>query len=119
MGGGVEARLEIDGAAEVQDELSSLRRWLGDEAEFRGRVRVERAAVGPGEMGGLIDALSVSLASGGALTVLAGSVSVWLRQKRSTLTVRIVNADGSSQEISARGPAADTLAKKIDPRRHD
>lgn len=112
---GQEARLRLVGSDNLIDELSSLRQWLGDEPEFRGRVRLEEAPFEAGQMGGLADALSVALASGGALTVLAGSVSVWLRQRRSTLRVTIVSPDGSSQEITATGPAADTLAAKVDP----
>lgn len=114
----MDARVEIVGAQDIHDELASLSRWLGDETEFRGRVRMVRTPVPEGGMGGLVEALSVGLAGGGALTVLAGSVSVWLRQRRSTLTVRIVNEDGSSQEITATGAAADTLATKVDPHRH-
>jgi hypothetical protein len=114
----MEARLELVGGDVGHDELSSLWRWLGDEAEFRGRVRIEEAPVQAGQMGGLAEALTVALTSGGALTVLAGSVSVWLQQRRSTLTVKIVNPDGSAQEITASGPAADTLAAKVDPHRH-
>lgn len=117
-GAGVDVRLEVVGSDNQNDELGSLRHWLGDEPEFRGRVRVVEAPLQPGRMGGLADFLSVAVASGGALTVLARSVSVWLEQRRSNLTVKIVNADGSSQEISAYGPAADTVAEKLDPHRH-
>jgi hypothetical protein len=113
----MEARVEVVGAADTHDELASLSRWLGDEAEFRGRVWMVRAPVTDEQMGGLAELLSVGLASGGALTMLAGSVSVWLKQRRSTLTVKVVNEDGSSQEITAAGPAADKVAAKIDPYR--
>ena len=114
----MEARLLLTGSDNTHDELGSLREWLSAESEFRGRVRIEEAPIQPGQMGGLAEALTVALASGGALTVLAGSVSVWLQQKRSALTVKIVNPDGSSQEITASGPAADTLAAKVDPHQH-
>ena len=114
----MEARLKLNGTDSQQDDLVSLRRWLSDEPEFRGRIRIEDAPLRADQMGGLAEALSVALAGGGSLTVLAGSVSVWLRQKRSALTVTIVNPDGSSQEITASGPAADTLAAKVDPHRH-
>jgi hypothetical protein len=115
----VEARLLLIGGDDLDDEFGSLRQWLADEPEFRGRIRLERAPVRAGQMGGgLTEALGVALASGGALTVLASSVSVWLRERRSKLTVKIVNPDGSSQEITASGPAADTIAAKIEPHRH-
>lgn len=112
----MEARVQLSGGEDVQDELGSLREWLAAESEFRGRVKVERAPIEAGQMGALADALQVALANEGALTVLAGSVAVWLRQRRSKLTVKIVRPDGSSQEITASGPAADTIAPKVDPR---
>ena len=114
----MEARLEVSGSDEAHDELILLRNWLTDEPEFRGRVRLESRPIEAGTMGGLAEALTVALASGGALTVLAGSVSVWLRQRRSKVRVTIVNPDGSSQEITASGPAADTIAAKVDPHQH-
>src|SRR2546430_9669736 len=114
----MEARVLLSGSDDVHDELGSLRRWLSAEPEFGGRVRLEPAPVQPGQMGALADALQVALSGDGALTVLAGSVAVWLRQRRSKLTVKIVNPDGSSQEITATGPAADALAPKIDPHQH-
>lgn len=114
----MDVRLELVGSDNQNDELASLWRWLGDEPEFRGRVRIVTAPLEAGRMGGLAEYLSIALAGGGALTVLARSVSVWLEQRRSTLTVKIVNTDGSSQEISASGPAADAIAEKFDPHRH-
>ncbi|SRR6266545_1653661 len=114
----VEARMVITDTDSVHDELSSLRQWLGQESEFRGRVRIEQVPSQPGQMGGLVEALSVALSHEGALTVLAGSVAVWLRQRRSKLTVKITNADGSSQEITASGPVADTIGAKVDPHQH-
>jgi membrane-associated two-gene conflict system component 1 (EACC1) len=114
----MEARLELIGSDDPQDELSSLREWLAAESEFRGRVRLEQAPIRPGQMGGIADAVQVALDHDGALTVLAGSVAVWLRARRSKLKVKIVNSDGSSQEITASGPAADTLASKVDPHQH-
>lgn len=114
----MEARLEVIGGSDMQEELGRLRLWLGDEPDFRGRVGIVQAPLQAGQMGGLIEALTVALGSGGALAVLAYSVSVWLQQRRSEVTVRIVNADGSSQEITTSGPAADSLAAKVDPHRH-
>lgn len=105
----------ITGADSVHDELSSLRLWLGQESEFRGRVRIEQAPIQPGQMGGLAEALNVALSSEGALAVLAGSVAVWLRQRRSEITVKMINSDGSLQEVTASGPVADTIGAKVDP----
>lgn len=117
----MEVRLQlVDSGAALPDELGSLREWLGGEPEFRGRVRIEESLPQTGQMGGgLGEVLAVAVASGGALTVLASSVSVWLEQRRSTVTVKIVHEDGRSQEISASGRAADSLMTKLDPGQHD
>jgi len=107
-------RILVSGNDHVIDELGLLREWLNAEDELRGRTELSRVPVEPEQMGAVVDALDVALGSTGALTVLAGSIAVWLRQRRSTLTVKIVNSDGSSQEITAAGPAADVLAEKVD-----
>jgi hypothetical protein len=114
----MEARLLLSGDDDTADELYSLRQWLSDEDEFRGRVEFEQAPIRPGEMGAVTDALQVALSNDGALTVLAGSVAVWLRTRRSKLKVKIVNPDGSSQEITASGPVADAIGSKVDPHKH-
>jgi hypothetical protein len=71
----------------------------------------------PGDMGALAEVLTVALASGGAVTTLAGSVSVWLEQRRSNITVEIVDAHGNSTKVTAGGRAADTVAKNFNPDR--
>jgi hypothetical protein len=112
----MEARLELLGGENLPDELDSLHKWLSNQHAFRGRLRIEWRPLQPGQMGGLAEALAVGLGSGGALAMLASSVSVWLQQRRSKLTVKIVNPDGSSHEITASGLAADTLATKFEPK---
>lgn len=106
----------LTGMDRVFEELLLLRRWLLEEPEFRGQVGVEQAPPQPGQMGGEVEALAVALGGGGAVTVLVQSVLAWLRsrQQLSALTVRIVHADGSCQEITASGPAADTIAAEVD-----
>ena len=111
------ARLKVAGGTDPHAELLSLRDWLNREPDFRGRVDVEEPVVRPGEMGGLAEVLTVALAGGGTLSVLAGSVSVWLEQRRSDITIEVVAPDGGSTKISARGRAADTVAKNLDPDR--
>jgi hypothetical protein len=115
----MDVRVQLSDGDDVHDELSSLREWLSAESELRGRVKLERAPIQDGHLGALSDALQVALSHDGALTVLAGSVAVWLRQRRSKLRVKIINEDGSSQEITASGPAADVIAPKVRPRVQD
>jgi hypothetical protein len=51
-------------------------------------------------MGSVVDTLAVAVGSGGALTVLANSLSTWLRQpRRSTVRVSVVRPDGTKIEI--------------------
>jgi hypothetical protein len=81
--------------------LVSLNEWLRRIDELRGRVQLMRRASAPDEMGGVFDALVVAAGAGGALTVLANSLLVWLRQpRRSTVTVLVERPDGTRVEIS-------------------
>lgn len=95
-------RIEVTaGTTNSVDELNDLRSRLLDAPEFRGRVRPVHRAPEPGAMGGWIEALDVALQSGGALTLLAGAVIVWLKQRKGTITVKLTK-DGNSVEISAQ-----------------
>jgi hypothetical protein len=105
------AKLRVIGTNEPFEEVQNLRSWLGNEREFRGRVDLDAAAVRPGEMGALVDVLTVAVASGGAVTVLANSVSLWLQQRHSALKVEVVNPDGACTTITAEGHVADEMAK--------
>jgi acetyl esterase/lipase len=64
---GTEARIAVaDGSP---DDLGSLYRWLRNED-------------GTEEMGTAQDAIAVAMGSGGAFTILATALPVWLRQRR-------------------------------------
>ncbi|MEU5691822.1 hypothetical protein [Actinosynnema sp. NPDC020468] len=111
----MDARVSVEGGRDEQAEVFALRDWLTAEPEFRGRVGTAGRELRPDEMGGVVDVVTVALSNEGALTVLAGSVAVWLRQRRSTIKVKIVTEDGRTREISATGPAADVIAAKVEP----
>jgi hypothetical protein len=72
------------------DELRSLRRWLLDVPEFRGRVTVREQPPEPGELGPRLEALILSLE--GATVRAAGSfgdtVAAWAEARRRTLTTQ-------------------------------
>ena len=74
------AQISVVGGDEA--ELSSLFDWLRLEDGLRGRLTFVPAPIGPDEMGATWDVLSVALASGGTLSVLAGSLAVWFQQPR-------------------------------------
>jgi membrane-associated two-gene conflict system component 1 (EACC1) len=80
----------VERDAEV--ELRSLRDWLTAEDELRGRVTSHTATPRPGEMGTVLDLLTVAVGSGGAATVLAGAITTWLRTRRSDVTVEITES---------------------------
>lgn len=90
------------------DELRSLLAWLQQDDALRGRVRLQRAPVGSEEMGGLLDALTVALGSGGvAATALSGSISTWISQRRADVKLTVTAPNGRCVEIDAQ---------RVDPR---
>lgn len=103
-------QLRIIGSDDPHRESQSLRDWIGRESLLRGRVRAEHQPIQPGEMGALEQVLIVTLGSGGAVTMLARSVTMWLQQRRSELRVEVTAPDGSRAVINASGPAADHVA---------
>ena len=84
--------------------LRSLLDWLRHEDAPRGRVRPAQVPVRVGEMGaGALDALEVALGSGGALAVLAASVSTWLSQpRRADVRLTVTAQDSRHIELDAR-----------------
>jgi hypothetical protein len=89
------------------DELRALRAWLTQEEQLRGRVTLTQAgAPEPGTLGTALEALSVSIGSGGAVTVLITGIMSWIRQRSgqrraSTTVIKLRRADGATVEISA------------------
>jgi hypothetical protein len=79
------------------DDLTSLLTWLRDEDELRGRVSRRVAPIQRGDMGAVTDALTVMVGSGGAVTVLLGSIAVWLKNRRSDVTVHLSLGDRKIQ----------------------
>lgn len=84
----VEVQIRVD-APDAADELRALRQWLSAEDEFRGRVALRGGTPRPGDMGPVVDLLTVAVSSGGAATVLAGTLAVWLRNRRSDVSIEI------------------------------
>lgn len=87
--------------ADDMDGLASLNDWLRHEEELRGRVRLVPQVPEPGQMGSLVDVLAVAVGGSGALTVLAKSLAVWLRQpRRSTIRISVARLDGTTVGIT-------------------
>nr|WP_272921615.1 hypothetical protein [Streptomyces sp. SID8354] len=96
------------------DELRSLLAWLQWDDALRGRVRLEHAPVGSGEMGGLVDALTVFLGSGGIGVALTRSLTAWISQRRSDVKLTVTARDGRSVEVDAKRVDAQALARDIE-----
>ncbi|WP_328323962.1 hypothetical protein OHA70_32065 [Kribbella sp. NBC_00382] len=77
---------------DAEDELRSLRDWLATDDEFRGRLGLAGNGPAPGEMGAVVDLLTVAVGGGGVATVLAASISAWLRTRRSDVTIEITES---------------------------
>lgn len=81
----------------------SLIAWLRQEPELRRTLRTVDRVPGDGEMGSLVDAATVALGAGGAVSVLAMSLKAWFAQpRRSDMTIKIQHPDGRSVHIDAK-----------------
>lgn len=92
-------------AGSTADEtvLEDLGNWLINEFELRGSIRRAAARPLPGEMGAVSDVLSVTLAGGGAVSVLAASLRVWFAQpRRSDVRLKIIAPGGEVIEVDAK-----------------
>lgn len=77
------------------EELAALGKWLGDEDELRGRVRVVRGAIGETELGSVAEVLTIALGAGGAGTALASSLKTWLMTRKTTAKITVESAGRS------------------------
>jgi hypothetical protein len=105
----VDVLLSVEGVG-----LEELSEWLGQEPELRGLVSVQCSPAQAGQLGPLAEVLVAAVGAGGALSVLMGSLKVFLSQPRHT-DVRIVvsTPDGRRVEIDAkRVPDAESLVRQ-------
>ncbi|MFF3951539.1 hypothetical protein ACFYYN_43160 [Streptomyces sp. NPDC001902] len=96
----VRIRLSGDTAAA---ELVELANWLSREDDFRGRVSAAQPLVRAGQMGSVADVLIVALGAQGVGTVLAASLSTWIRHRRPSADIEVTGADGRGVRVSVRG----------------
>ncbi|MFJ4095421.1 hypothetical protein ACIPYS_27860 [Kitasatospora sp. NPDC089913] len=90
-------------------EAESLTDWLRGEPGLT-RVTLTGRAPAPGEMGSVLDAVTVALGAGGALSVLASSLRVWFAQpRRSDVRLKIRRTDGGTLELDAKRVRAGDL----------
>jgi hypothetical protein len=89
-------------SARAGEDARALRRWLADEEELRGRVRLVEPATEPDSLGALADTLMVSLGSGGAATVFAAALVSWIRHRTGDTRAVVQRPDGTRLEITAQ-----------------
>ncbi len=87
----------------VGEEARSLRAWLTQEDELRGRVElVEAQPPQPGTLGSLPAELLVTLGPGGAGAVLASAVIAWIRHRTAEVTCTLKRPDGTSVTLTGK-----------------
>ncbi|MCO1575215.1 hypothetical protein M8C13_05505 [Crossiella sp. SN42] len=89
-------------SARAGDQLLDLYTWLGNEDDLRGRLALRTRSVKPGEMGGVLDVLTVAVASIGAGSLLAQSVLTWLAHQRSDVVITVSTPEGQQVIIDVR-----------------
>ncbi|MFC7529214.1 hypothetical protein [Actinoplanes sp. GCM10030250] len=97
------AEIVVDGSP--RDE-SSLREWLRHEPEIRHQLADAPRPAGEGTLGTTADlVVQVAATAGGATAVwaaLARSLSVWLTQRHSDVSLTVTGTDGRKVTINAK-----------------
>ncbi|MCX4774986.1 hypothetical protein OG322_40620 [Streptomyces sp. NBC_01260] len=98
------------------EKLRSLRGWLVDSQELRGRVDSVERPPKTGTLGPVLDALSVALGPAGAASAFATGLIAWLRTRRGDVQIKVTLPDRSSLELTAKrvsGLDADALQQQV------
>jgi hypothetical protein len=98
----------VDAGSDTSDALRSLKGWLADDDELRGRVRVLAKPPPAGTLGDVADTLVAAAPLAG---VLVPAVVSWLRSRHSDLTLKIDRSDGGSVELTVNRLRRLDLAK--------
>lgn len=77
------------------DQLLSLLRDLREDDQVGARAELQRGLPREGDLGGVLDSITVIAGSGGALTALLGAVAVWVRNKGAKVSVSVTKGDRS------------------------
>ncbi|MCO5996711.1 effector-associated constant component EACC1 [Actinoallomurus rhizosphaericola] len=92
----MDVAISVSGALDPDAEIRSLFRWLQREEDVPS-PKFTPAAPEQEDMGAVSDALVVVLGSGGAGSVLARSLSVWVRHRTSDLKLTFRGEKGTVQ----------------------
>ena len=100
--------------SESARDVPDLYAWLRQEDEFRAKVSFLHTSPEAGEMGAIPELIVVAVGSGGAVSILARSLSTWLAHRKSDVTLRVTGHDGRSVELSAqRVSDVDELLREV------
>ncbi len=99
--------IEVSGT-DSSDELRDLASWLRLEDELRGRVQMSERRIESGHMGGLLDAVSVAVGSGGLAVTFVRSLFTWLGTRKSSARTQVtLHAEDGRQVVLDLPEAAD------------
>ncbi|MCG7527179.1 hypothetical protein MHW47_22370 [Streptomyces sp. OfavH-34-F] len=102
--GGAVATAEIAVLSEAPvADAESLTGWLRGESELVGRVRRTGPSPRPGELGAVLDTVTVALSTGGTVTALIACLRTWLAHpRRSDIRLKVRREGGPAVEIDAK-----------------
>ena len=105
---------DLDAPELVED----LYDWLREEPSLRPAVAAVRRPPRQGEMnGGVVDLLTVSLGSGGAVAVLAGVLNAWItrmRNARVSINIEQTNDGGRSATFTAENCSVEEIKSLLE-----
>ncbi|WP_433303182.1 effector-associated constant component EACC1 [Actinoplanes sp. CA-030573] len=87
-------------------DTAGLYEWLRGEPPLRGHIKLGAGPVAPGEMGAsaevVVQAVGAAVGGGALWAALANSVTAWLSQRRSDVSITVTGADGRQVAIDAK-----------------
>ncbi|WP_157978280.1 MULTISPECIES: effector-associated constant component EACC1 [Nocardia] len=104
-----QVQIHTDGGPEAAEQLMD---WLRDEDALRGLVRLTRAPIREGDLGGVAEILTVVVTGGATVTALARTLTTWLTHRRSDLNLTITRGE-VSVKIDGKRLDAKTVLRQI------
>jgi Effector Associated Constant Component 1 len=96
----VDVRVSAEGENPA-DELESLRDWLADTGELKGRVSGVELPPPVGALGPVLDSVLIAMGPGGAAAAFATALVSWLRHRGSSVKIRVELSDGTAVRVDA------------------
>ncbi|MEU7863054.1 hypothetical protein [Nonomuraea sp. NPDC049141] len=100
-------------ASEPVDECASLINWLQGQRELQGRVYPARRQPREGELGSMVEFLTVAVGSGGTGIALSRSLIAWLSNRHSDVSITVTTSAGTVQLDALRVKDALPLLEKV------